>query len=76
MNENINSQLNFMDILSIMSFYISLKNLDENLSQNDKQELQKDLTDKTNLLLKEVHAHLENQDKKIDKILEELGHDY
>ena len=45
MNENINSQLDFIDILSIMSFCISLKNLDENLSQNDKQELQKNLTD-------------------------------
>ena len=73
MNEN--SQLEFMDILSIMSFVISLKNLDENLSQNDKQDLQKDLSDKINLLLKEIHGHLENQDKKIDLILEELKHD-
>lgn len=73
MNEN--SQLEFMDILSIMSFVISLKNLDENLSQNDKQDLQKNLSDNTHLLLKEIHAHLEEQDKKINEILEELKHD-
>lgn len=72
---NMNSQLEFMDILSIMSFCISLKNLDENLSQNDKQDLQKDLSDKINLLLKEIHSHLKMQDEKIDLILEELKHD-
>ena len=72
---NMNSQLEFMDILSIMSFCISLKNLDENLSQNDKQDLQKDLSDKINLLLKEIHSHLEMQDEKINLILEELKHD-
>lgn len=72
---NLESQLDFMDILSIMSFCISLKNLDENLSQNDKQELQKNLSDQTNLLLEEVHGHLEKQDKLIKEILEKLKHD-
>ena len=70
-----NSQLEFMDILSILSFWISLKNLGENLSQNDKQELQQDLTNKIDLLLKEIHSHLKQQDIKIDKILEEVQHD-
>ena len=69
------SQFEFMDVLSILSFCISLKNLDENLSQNDKQELQKDLTDKINLLLQEIHSHLKMQDEKIDMILEEIKHD-
>lgn len=73
MNEN--SQLEFMDIISLLSFWISIKNLNENLSQNDKQELQKNLADKAELLLKEIHSHLESQDKKIDKILEEVRHD-
>lgn len=73
MNEN--SQLEFMDIISLLSFWISIKNLNENLSQNDKQELQKDLTDKANLLLNEIHSHLQAQDEKINKILEEVRHD-
>ena len=73
MNNNYNNQLGFVDILSIMSFVIGLMNLDENLTQNDKQELQEDLSSQTHLLLNEIHSHLQNQDDKIDKILEILG---
>lgn len=73
MNNNYNNQLGFVDILSIMSFVIGLMNLDENLIQNDKQELQQDLSNQAHLLLNEIHSHLQNQDDKIDKILEILG---
>lgn len=73
MNNNYNNQLGFVDILSIMSFVIGLMNLDENLTQNDKQELQQDLSNQVHLLLNEIHSHLQNQDDKIDKILEILG---
>ena len=38
-----------------------------------KRELQKDLSKKADLLLKEIHGHLEAQDIKINKILEELS---
>lgn len=69
---NNNNQLTFLDIITIMSFCISLMNLDENLSQGDKQDLQNDLTEKMKIILKEIHSHLEDQDKKIDKILEEV----
>jgi len=69
---NLNREFEFMDLLSIMSFCISLKNLDENLSQNDKQDLLKELTDDVNLLLTEIHKHLEEQDKKLDYIMKEL----
>jgi len=71
MNNNSN-QLTFLDIISIMSFCISLMNLDENLSQGDKQDLQNDLAEKMKIILKEIHSHLEDQDRKIDKILEEV----
>jgi len=74
MNNN-NQQLTFLDIISIMSFCISLMNLDENLSQGDKQDLQNDLSEKMEIILKEIHDHLKEQDKKIDKILEELSND-
>ena len=71
--DNINNkQLSMIDILSILSFCISVMNFDENLSQTDKQDLQKDLSDKMNIILKEIHQHLEEQDIKINQILEEI----
>ena len=71
--DNINNkQLSMIDILSILSFCISVMNFDENLSQTDKQDLQKDLSDKMNIILKEIHQHLEEQDVKINQILEEI----
>lgn len=70
-----NNQLTFLDIISIMSFCISLMNLDENLSQGDKQDLQNDLAEKMEIILQEIHGRLEKQDIKIDKILEEVSND-
>ena len=67
------NQLSFLDLLTIASFAISLENLEENMTQGDKQDLQKDLADKADLLLKEIHEHLERQDKKIDDILRRLN---
>ena len=66
------NQLSFIDLLSIASFAIALENLDENMNQSDKQDLQKDLSDKADLLLREIHQHLEQQDKKIDEILRRI----
>lgn len=45
-------------------------NLQENLTQNDKQELMDDIDRKTKNLLNQIHEHLKNQDKKLDKIYE------
>ena len=67
------SQLSFIDIISIASFLVSIENLEENLTQSDKQDLQHDLADKADLLLKEIHEHLERQDNKIDEILRRLN---
>ena len=65
-------QLTFIEILSVASFLIALENLDENMTQNDKQELQSDLTNKSNSILKEIHKHLEEQDSKLDAIIKRL----
>lgn len=70
MNEN--NQLGFLDVLNIASFCIGLMNLNENLTQGDKQELQEDLSKKADKILTEIHKHLETQDAKLDRILEEL----
>ena len=57
------NEFTFLDILNLMSFCIGLMNLDMTLTQSDKQEL-----------LDEIHGHLQEQDAKIDMILEELKH--
>ena len=68
-----NRQLDLLDTLNIMSFVIGLMNLNENLTQGDKQELMEELSNKADLLLKEIHNHLEEQDKKLDRIMKMLG---
>ena len=67
-----NGEWTFMDILSIMSFMIGVKNLDLNVTQEDAQRLQSDLQEKTDLLLKEIHGHLEKQDALLEEIAKEL----
>ena len=73
MSNKENGQLSFLDIISILSFCISIMNYDENMTQSDKQELLGGLTKQTKVLLDEIHGHLEEQDKKIEKILEEIS---
>lgn len=63
-------EFTFLDILSIMSFSIAMMNYGENLTQSDKQELQESLSQKAEIMLNEIHNHLQKQDEKIDKILE------
>ena len=65
-------EFSFLDILNIASFLISIENLNANLTQNDKADLQKDLTNKAEGILKEIHGHLETQDIKINEILSML----
>ena len=65
-------QLDFLDLISIASFVIALQNLEENITQSDKAELQEDLQEKTDKLLQEIHSHLEKQDALLNKILEEI----
>lgn len=69
---NTNKQLTFLDLLNVASFLIGLENLDANMDQNDKQDLQRDLSESTERLLTEIHAHLEEQDAKIDSIVKKL----
>ena len=73
-----NGQFTFLDTISLMSFMISMMNYGENLTQSDKQDLQKELSHQAEDILNEIHKHLQDQDKKIDYIinkLEELSND-
>ena len=63
-----NGQLDFLDLISIMSFVIAVINLDENITQSDKQDLLNEFNDKAELLLNEIHKHLEDQDARLSAI--------
>ena len=61
--------LTLLDLLTIVSFFVGLENLSMNITQEDVQQT-------ADLILKEIHSHLESQDEKIDKILEVLHEDH
>lgn len=65
-------QLTFIDLLSIMSFMIGVLNYNENLTQSDKQDIMKELEHNAGNLLDKINGHLQEQDKKLDKILSVL----
>lgn len=67
-----NGEWTFLDIISLMSFCIGLQNLDMNITQEDMQNADHNSAMRADKILQEIHSHLEEQDKKIDKILEEL----
>lgn len=67
-----NNDIDFLDIITLLSFVISVENLEQNLSQNDKQDLQNDLSEKADKILSEIHTHLEKQDKLLTEILNKL----
>lgn len=71
MNDNV--QFTFLDIITLLGFVISLENLNQNLSQNDKQDLQNDLSEKAERILNEIHTHLQDQDEKLNRIMEILN---
>lgn len=75
MNLKDNNQFDFLDTLSVLSFCIAVMNLDENITQGDKQDLMEELSTKADLLLTEIHGHLEAQDAKIDEILRRLNNE-
>lgn len=67
-----NGELTFIDWIALISFWVALQNLDLNLTQEDKQDLENDLTEKSKQLLDEIHGHLAAQDEKLNEILELL----
>ena len=67
-----NDKLGFLDILTIMSFCISLQNLELNTSQEDIQRQTEDLDKVLRVNVEEIHRHLQKQDEKIDMILKEI----
>lgn len=66
---------NYIDYVNLMDLAINIKNLRSNTSQEERQKLEEHVNTKLNSLLKEIHNHLKDQDRKIDLILERLGVD-
>lgn len=60
-----NRKSNILDAMTVVGFLIGLANYEENITQSDLQDMMK-------CMLKNVHEHLEEQDNKIDNILELL----
>lgn len=69
---NNNEQLSLLDILNILSFIIGILNYNENLTQDDKQELMREIDNKISLVLDKVQKHLEIQDKQLNIIIKRL----
>lgn len=64
-----NGEFTFLDIVSIVSFLVGIQNLDMNITQEDMQTTENRLDQILREQIKEIHQHLEDQDKKIDAIL-------
>ena len=64
----------FLDLITVISFVIGLQNLELNISQNDLQEQTQDINGAADRLVKdaleEIHRHLQEQDAKIEILLE------
>ena len=65
-----NGEITFLDLLTIAGFLVGIENLNLNATQNDVQAVAQTLAEKTELLLTEIHGHLEEQDKKLKEIME------
>ena len=68
MNFKDSNQFDLLDMLGVLSFVIGIMNLEENITQGD-------LQDKAQIIIDEIHAHLQEQDDKIDEILRRLDHE-
>lgn len=67
-----NGELTFLDIIAILSFLIGLENLDLNIAQEDLDNQTKELDRRLKEVVDNIHLHLQEQDAKIDLILEVL----
>lgn len=70
-----NGEWTFLDIVTLISFVIGLQNLEMNITQEDMQNSTERLDMALRENVREIHSHLEEQDKKIDLILQEMRND-
>ena len=75
MKINESGELTLLDVLSIISFCVGLENLDLNLQQEDLDSQTQELDRRLKAVVDDIHKHLQMQDEKIDRILEEISYD-
>ena len=59
-------------MLSIVSMLFGMMNYNENSNQGDKQVILSGLANQADMMLKDINGHLQQQDKKLDSIIERL----
>ena len=64
--------LDLLDLVSLLSFYIGLVNLDYNITQSDLDSQTQELDRKLKEVVDDIHKHLKEQDIKLNKIMEVL----
>lgn len=63
---------NFMDALALASFAVGMANLEENLTQSDKDDLMGKLDAQANAILERIHGELEEQNRVLRDISSKL----
>ena len=53
------------DVINLVSLIIGVMNLEENLTQGDKQDIMKQFDNKAQLLLNSIDSHLQEQDRQL-----------
>ena len=69
------NELDFLDIISFMSFLIGYSNLIENRQQSADNDVSKANEKQANYMLKILLERFDEQDKILKEILKELRHD-
>lgn len=67
-----NNNLDFLDILSIISFAISIENYNQNLQQSSNDDLMKEIDQKTAELLSKLESDISRQNADISDIKQML----
>ena len=68
-----NGEITFLDATAIVSFLVGLENLDLNVTQDTIDKQTNDLQEKLQVAIQDIHNHLQDQDRKIDAILQWVG---
>ena len=70
-----NGEWTFLDIVSLISFCVGLQNLELNITASDIDNQTQELDRRLRSVVDNIHQHLQEQDRKIDQILEVLSND-
>lgn len=72
-NKNFNRQLDFIDLLQILSFWIDLINLSQNKEQIEYDIIEQSNSNQLERLVRELDKRFEQQNAMLQAILEKIG---